>query len=260
MLESTVMRREFLFAGAIGMTITHIRHATCIIEFHGLKFLLDPILYKKHTLKPIAGGINEKNPLVDIATDNLKDIDCILLTHLHMDHFDPGIVDFFGKDIPVVFNAAYEKQMMKLGLSRIYPVSDSVEMNGITIITTKGQHGTGLVGKLMGNSYGFVLDDQDGNKLYIPGDTVWCKRIENAIEKHAPQHIVVFSGSAMVMGNHITMNEADINEVLRKAPNAKVIAIHMEAWNHCRLTRKSLRKSITNDNLFIPEDEEKFSL
>lgn len=42
------------------MLFTQIRHATCIIEFSGTRFLVDPILYKKNTLDPVKGGIDEK--------------------------------------------------------------------------------------------------------------------------------------------------------------------------------------------------------
>jgi len=48
------------------MKFTQIRHGSCIIELDNLRFLIDPVLYKKHTLPAIIGGIKQKNPLVDI--------------------------------------------------------------------------------------------------------------------------------------------------------------------------------------------------
>ncbi len=245
------------------MKFTAIRHATCIIEFANIKFLVDPILYQKETLDPTPGSMNKMNPLVDIpVTDEiLKDIDAILLTHTHRDHFDPNIIYFFGKNVPIICSNEYEQALSELGFDNIMPIKDYVTFQNITITVTKGMHGTGAVGKSMGNTYGFVLQDQTHGEepLYITGDTVWCQLVKNTIDCYAPKYIIAFAGSAMINNEPVTMDENDIRKLLDKAPTAKIIAIHMEAWNHCRLLRSDLRKAIANQNLYIPMDGETIS-
>ena len=108
----------------------------------------------------------------------------------------------------------------------------------------------------MGNSYGFVLKAQGEDTLYITGDTIWCKCVESVIDTHSPQYIIAFAGSAMINNQHITMDEKDISMLLNKAPNSKIIAIHMEAWNHCRLMRTDLENTFKSENLYIPRDGE----
>ena len=59
------------------------------------------------------------------------------------------------------------------------------------------------------------------------------------------------------------MATKDIHEICRRYANIKVVAVHMDAWNHCRLSRQDLKNYISankiNANVFIPEDGELLS-
>jgi hypothetical protein len=56
------------------------------------------------------------------------------------------------------------------------------------------------------------------------------------------------------------MTAVDVLSVCRAAPEAKVIAVHMEAINHCLLTREQLAAEVKaaslRQNLRIPADGE----
>lgn len=56
----------------------------------------------------------------------------------------------------------------------------------------------------------------------------------------------------------ITMTAEDILTLCKKAPYTKVIAVHMESWNHCRLSREQLKGFLEDKNLnnkiYIPFD------
>lgn len=64
-------------------------------------------------------------------------------------------------------------------------------------------------------------------------------------------------------GGSILMSMTEIVEFIQKAPG-KVFANHLEALNHCPVTRKQLREELEKNNLlekvFIPEDGEMFTL
>ena len=59
-------------------------------------------------------------------------------------------------------------------------------------------------------------------------------------------------------GDPITMTAGDVVRTCRAAPQAKVIAVHMEAINHCLLTRKELAQQAhtAGASVAIPEDGE----
>ena len=106
------------------MKFTQIRHATCIIDFAGQSFAVDPILYGKHTLEPVKGGIDRKNPFVDlpVSKEHIRNVDAILLTHTHRDHFDPEIIHLYGSNIPIICSGEYHKHLMELGFTNIKPI------------------------------------------------------------------------------------------------------------------------------------------
>ena len=84
---------------------------------------------------------------------------------------------------------------------------------------------------------GFVVGD-----VYIAGDTVWCDDVEQAIATHRPSTVVVNAGGARFVGSErIVMDAQDIEQVKRAAPDAHVIAVHLEAINHCPMTREEAR-------------------
>ena len=71
--------------------------------------------------------------------------------------------------------------------------------------------------------------------------------------------IVVNAGAARFLeGDPITMTADDVVAVARHAPDARVVAVHMEAINHCGLTRSELRARLRAEGLegrvTVPED------
>ncbi|MBU2701739.1 hypothetical protein Ga0466249_002858 [Sporomusaceae bacterium BoRhaA] len=60
------------------------------------------------------------------------------------------------------------------------------------------------------------------------------------------------------------MTAQDVIKACRKAPKSKIIAVHMEAINHCLLSRSELYTCLQQeglvDQVFIPMDGEKITL
>jgi len=54
------------------------------------------------------------------------------------------------------------------------------------------------------------------------------------------------------------MTVEDVAEVCRASPSAHVVAVHMEAVNHCGLTREGLKQCLEQkhlaENVSIPSD------
>jgi len=103
------------------------------------------------------------------------------------------------------------------------------------------------------------------NTLYVAGDTIWNVEVERAIARYAPDVIVLNAGMATVIGlDPIIMGPADVLAVHRAAPNATLIASHMEAVNHCILSRADLRAFSKRDGyqqrLLIPADGETLAI
>ncbi len=97
---------------------------------------------------------------------------------------------------------------------------------------------------------GFVLHSPDEPTLYIAGDTIWCPEVEDALTDYQPEVTVVNAGAArFVTGDPITMPDTDVAEVCHHAPETTVIAVHMEAINHCPLSRDDLQAFLDGEDL-----------
>ena len=85
------------------------------------------------------------------------------------------------------------------------------------------------------------------------------------LDAHRPDIVIVNAGAAQFLeGGPITMDVDDVAQVCRAVPKARVIAVHMEAINHCVLTRRALadgvQKAGVGDRVLIPADGEELRL
>jgi len=105
----------------------------------------------------------------------------------------------------------------------------------------------------MGPVSGFVLRVAGASALYLAGGTIWCPEVEQALELHQPDIAIVNAGAAQFFsGGPITMTAEDVARVCRARPQMRVIAVHMEAINHCLLTRAELSVSLSEAGLLAP--------
>lgn len=76
------------------MKITLIRNATLYLQYGPSTFLIDPFFTSKRNLSTVPHTANQhaNNPIVELPAnidlDKILQPDAVLLTHLHVDHFD----------------------------------------------------------------------------------------------------------------------------------------------------------------------------
>jgi L-ascorbate metabolism protein UlaG (beta-lactamase superfamily) len=246
-----------------------IRHATLLIEYAQHRLLLDPMLCEAGAMPAFEDTPNQvPNPLVPLpvsAEALASGMDAVLVTHIHDDHFDDEIAPLLPRDVPLVCQPAdvgYLKS--KRGFADVRPVEAELSLDGITIARTGGRHGSGQLADWLAPVSGFALSAPDEPTLYVAGDTVWCEDVRAAIDRHRPSVILVFAGGARFLhGDPITMTADDIVEVARHAPDAAIVAAHLDAVNHCLETRAQLRTALAaagvERRVTIPADGETLS-
>ena len=246
-----------------------IRNATAIIRYGGKTLLLDPFLSPAGALPAFNNTPNPRpNPLVELpmpAAQVVAGIDATLLTHPHVDHWDPVARELLPKDGAIFVQPSDRERVTTAGFTAVRAVESTLTWEGLTISRTGGQHGRGATGQRMGTVSGYVLARAGLPTLYIAGDTIWCPEVADAIRSHAPDVIVVNAGAAQFLeGGLIIMGLDDVVEVCRAAPRATVIAVHLEAVNHCLLTREGLRDGLrradVRTTVRIPRDGEDLTL
>ncbi|PWN58338.1 MBL fold metallo-hydrolase [Chryseobacterium viscerum] len=250
-------------------TVQLVRNATLVIDYAGKKILVDPMLSPKGAIDSWAGI--QKNPTVELTIpieEIVKDIDLVIVTHTHEDHFDKPASSTLNKSVELIMQPADKEFFKKEGFINATVVEGQKVWNGITINRVEGKHGSGKVLEMMGKTSGFVLQAKNQPTVYIVGDTIWNEEIKKDIEKFKPDYIIVNSGGALIKGfsdTPIIMNEMQTMALVAGSGKAKVIAVHMDALDHCFTTRAILKKKaselkIGKDKLIVPEDGEKLIL
>ena len=253
------------------MKITQVRNATIIVEFDKNKFLIDPWLGPKDYMEGFEAGINShiRQPRVELPFEiqQIVDVDAVILTHFHPDYFDEYAVNALNKDIKFFVQSQTDLEIIQsYGFKNIEIITeDGITYKNIKLYKTNCQHGKREIIKpicesvgMPYDSMGVVFKSENEKTLYIAGDTIWCKEVKDALDKHSPYIIVVNAcGATVFNGEHIIMNIDDVKEVLKYSPNSTLIASHMDTVSHLSVTREDLKnfaEECNISNLLIPND------
>ena len=246
--------------------MTLVRHATLRLELGGEVLLVDPMLGDAACAPAVPGTAPERrNPLIELpgaVEEVVGDVDAVLQTHLHTDHLDEvGREQVRG--LPV-FCAPADADGLD-GFTDLHPVEDEattpggLELHRVPAVHTLGEHLEAL-----GPGSGWVVRG-GGPTVYVAGDCVWCEAMAATLDRFSPDVVVLNAGAARFLtGAHITMTAEDVIAAARHAPTARVVAVHLEAINHCAMSREELRRHAVgagiDDRLVVPADGERVAL
>jgi L-ascorbate metabolism protein UlaG (beta-lactamase superfamily) len=245
------------------MELHLIRNALITLNYAGKRILIDPDLAEQHARPSFTG--KSPNPTVGLPLpiDTIvADLDLIIVSHLHKDHFDA--VDPLPKDLPLICQPSDQARIAEQGFSQIEPLESERDWQGIQITRTGGSHGLGEVGKLMGNVSGFVLRAPNEPTVYWVGDSVLYNEVEQILDSVQPDIVISHSCGASWPDSTgqrqlIVMDAEQTIALAQRLPNALVVATHMEAVDHATVSRAELRAAadaagIPAERLLIPND------
>ncbi|WP_277120163.1 MBL fold metallo-hydrolase [Bacteroides ndongoniae] len=249
-------------------TLRLVRNATLRISYAGKNILVDPMLAEKGTLQSALGVY--KTPRVHLVmpmNEIVEDLDMVLLTHNHIDHYDPTVKQHLPKGIRFFTQPQDKEIIMQDGFMNVEAIEDSKSVGSLSIHRTTGHHGFGQIGEMMRAVSGYVLTAEGYPTLYIMGDCKWEKGIQHTIEKYNPDYIVVNCGGAIFpefskTEGSIIPDEQEVMRMLDETPeHITFIAVHMDATDHGQTSRAILRNEalhykIDMKRLLIPEDGE----
>lgn len=255
------------------MKITQARNATLKLEYAGVRFLIDPMLAEQGAYPGFPSSANShlSNPTVPLGLplEELLDVDAVVVTHLHLDHWDDAAKREIPKALPVFAqNEADAAAIRGAGFSDVRVLGEASAFEGVSLRRTGGQHGTDaayrVIGDRLGEVSGVVFRHPEEKTLYVAGDTIWNDHVAAALAEHAPDVVVLNCGEARILPvGAIIMGVSDVLETHRAAPGSMLVASHMEAVNHCLLSRKGLlgfaEAEGFADRLRVPQDGETLS-
>lgn len=226
-----------------GTELTWLGHATFrLVTPAGKRLLIDPWLMN--------------NPA---CPDDLKDpgpLDAILITHAHFDHIEDAVDIARSTGAQVVSINETSAWLESKGLENLiaFNIGGTIEVAGCKVHMTHAVHSCGITdGDQIiygGEAAGFVVELEEGLKLYHAGDTA------------------VFSDMALIgkllepdlallpIGDHFTMGPRSAAEAVRLLDVKKVVPMHFGSFPVLTGTPDDFRKETSDiDGLEILQME-----
>jgi len=191
--------------------ITWIGHATLDLDTAGYKLLVDPY---------IRGNPNAK------ADADTIEADYILVTHGHSDHLGDSIEISKRTGATVISNAEISSWLQKKGVK----THGQHIGGGFThpfgyLKLTLALHGSGLPdGTYGGNPAGFLLTTNDGDKIYMAGDT----GLFGDMRLIGEEGITL---AVLPIGDNYTMGPDDALRAVKMLSPKHVIPIHFNTFD-----------------------------
>lgn len=233
------------------MTVTYVGGPTAILEYAGLRILLDP------TFDPPQTYDSEGEPLTKTAgpgveLDDLGPIDLILLSH----HEHEDNLDFSGRELVL---ATPTLSTAKAGIDLGKPVIgldcwEEHRMGDVTITAAPALHGPPGIEPLVGPVIGFILESPDGPTVYVSGDNASLELVQQISDRFPAIDVaVLFAGAARVpsIDAALTLTSVDAAAAARILGDPRVIGLHSEDWKHFSETREDLEAAFAGSDLLV---------
>lgn len=242
------------------LQIQLVRSATVKITIHQQHLLIDPILADEGTEPPVFFADERKNPTIGLPFHRdsvLKNVDAILLTHYHPDHFDAAAEKYVPKDMLIFCQPGDDAKLKEKGFTNTSVIDSSANWQGISFRRFLSSHYPGDNGEPpFGISSSWYL--QSGTSaVFITGDAILDDRLKASLTATRPPIVIANTGEChftrenpvLAPGITMTMTTGELKAITQLLPATTVIAVHMDAINHCSLSKADLRRYVATEKL-----------
>ena len=236
---------------AAPLSIVWVGHATVLIRLGRRYVLTDPNL----------GGAIFVVPRITPASltpDELPPLQLVLLSHLHVDHFDRWTMSRLPRSTEVIFppgTSAYTGliHQARKDVSKFW---EPIERGGITITAVPVKHvgGRFMVDALWNKGYAGYIVEGAGKRIFFAGDTGYDKNAFIEVGKRFPDIDLALIPIAPAKGGNLS--HADPEEavhIFRDVGAKYMIPIHFEAYHSTAvpldLPRKQLLEIVAQQHL-----------
>jgi L-ascorbate metabolism protein UlaG (beta-lactamase superfamily) len=198
------------------MRLTLVGHATVLIELDGVRLLTDPLLRDR------ALFLRAEPRKVDPAWG--KDLDAVLLSHFHRDHYDPLSLRLLDPETLVVGPPGTGRRLRRQRRPHVAELrpGESTSVGPVTVRATPALHGR-VPGPFASTALGFVV--AGSRRVYFAGDTdLFPELAELAAEKLDVALVPVAGWGPRLGAGHLDPHRAA--EAVRLTEPRMAVPIH----------------------------------
>jgi len=224
---------------------------TYVLQLGSFKILTDPMLcpksdtafvIKKH---PTTGIINAfVKRLVEPALLEASNIDVLLISHLHADHFDKEAKEILNKNLTTVVPTENKETILNWGFYSTEGLkwNDTItfkkDFETIKIIAVKALHAKDEhLNTELGHVNGYIIEYNDGKnifRIYWTGDTVWFDEIKD-YTKFGKINLLIPNMGAVGADGNIGRRGLDATEcmkIIQCLNPTLIIPVHHSTFSH----------------------------
>ena len=204
--------------------VTFLGHASTVLEMDGVRIVTDPVLRR------LVGPLYRRVP--QPLTEPLSDPDVLLISHLHLDHYDPRSLRMFRRDTPILAPVGAGLSLRWRGFKDIYEVSpgESVHVGPVAIMGTQAKHqGTRHPLAARTPSLGYVV--AGSHSRYFAGDTGFFSEIADIWPERLDVALLPIAGIGPRMPEFKHMSPRDAVKAMALLRPRLVIPIHWGTYH-----------------------------
>ncbi|MBX2830538.1 MAG: MBL fold metallo-hydrolase [Rhodospirillales bacterium] len=216
------------------LQVTWVGHATVLVQYAALNILTDPVFSDRASPFKRIGPKRYSAP--GLTIDQLPELDLVLLSHNHYDHFDLASLTKLGNApryiLPLKNGALLEKAGITADRYDEMDWDDQLSHPGVTITHVPSNHWSSRTTKdrkemLWG---GYILEFSDGYRFYFVGDTGWNEALFSELgEQHGGIDfglipIGAYDPRDFMRNSHCNPEEAV--QIMQKMGIKQALAIH----------------------------------
>jgi L-ascorbate metabolism protein UlaG (beta-lactamase superfamily) len=219
-------------------------NATTVIRYGGFTLLTDPNFLRRGERAHLGYGLSSRrvrDPAITIG--ELPNIDAVVLSHLHGDHWDRYATRHLDRDLPIATTPHASRGLARRGFGRTRGLRTWREHEfikhgrSVRVTAMPGRHAFGLPGRLLPPVMGTMLEfgPVGGGtelRIYISGDTLMYDGLREIPRRYPDIDLgVVHLGGTNLLGlAMVTMDGrqgADWTELVRCR---RVVPVHYDDY------------------------------
>jgi L-ascorbate metabolism protein UlaG (beta-lactamase superfamily) len=228
------------------LDLTFIGNATVLLRWGPFTVLTDPNFLHAGQRAHLGFGLMTERLLEPaLQPADLPELDAVVLSHLHGDHWDRTATRELDHALPVITTSHAARRLQGLhgfrrsvGLENWETHTLVKEQSVLRVTSLPGTHAPGLVGRLLPPVMGSLLElgDTTGavdQRVYLTGDTLMGDGVREIARRHPDIDLAVvhLGGTLLPGGLMVTMDGVQGADLLETVRPRRAVPVHTDDYS-----------------------------